>query len=288
MLELPAHISYSQFQSYKNCPRNWYLGYIRQAESVQTWYVPIGTAVHQMVEEHLRGVPYHDGRQPQAEDFFYPLISAQMEIEPDLSKWKSGGPKDAPITGDLALQRVKDCYERALEFLDDLDVWEVEYNASGRLPGLSVELKAFIDIIGEYKGKKHKKYHGPMIVDWKSGSTKPDNFQLITYAALLAANDSPQNYQQVGDFGGRYAMLAPGASDARPVDLSDVDPAEVGARYQEVRTKMESMQIQSEPAKFKCEYCFNNLNCLDSATSSGLPTQRQLYYDRSRHDQPPY
>lgn len=283
---LPPHISYSQYQGYKACPRNWYLGYIRQAESVQTWYAPIGTAVHSMIEAHL------DPNEvaPTAEEAFFPLISAQMEIEPDLSKWKAGGKKDAPITGDLALQRVKDCYERALEFLDDLDVWEVEFNASGRLPGLQVEIKAFVDTIGEYKGKKHKKYHGPMIVDWKTGSTKPDNFQLTTYAALLQIDKKFWNLTEdrALKFSGRYAMLAPGASDARPVDLSDVDPAAVGAQYQEVRTKMEAMQIQSDPAKFKCEYCFNNLNCLDSETSSGLPTQRQLYYDRSRHDQPPF
>ena len=103
-----------------------------------------------------------------------------MEIEPDLSKWLAGGPKDAPITGDLALQRVKDCFEKALEFLDDVDVWEVEYDASDSLPGLSVPIKAFVDIIGE-----HKK-HGPTILDWKSGSKKPsNNFQLETYKALL-------------------------------------------------------------------------------------------------------
>lgn len=281
MVKLPEWTSYSQYSQYKQCPRSWYLSKIRGAESVQTWFSPIGTAVHQMIEEHLDSVIVVPRT---AEEAFYPLISAQMEIEPDLSKWKAGGPKDAPITGDLALQRVKDCYERALEFLDDLDVWEVEYDASGRLPGLQVEVKAFVDIIGEYRGKKHKKYHGPMIVDWKSGSTKPDNFQLITYKARLMLDPRFKDLK----FNGRYAMLAPGASDARPVDLSDVDPAEVGAKYQEVRTKMEAMQIQSDPAKFKCEYCFNNLNCLDSKTSSGLPTQRQLYYDRSRHDQPPY
>ncbi|QIA28845.1 hypothetical protein [Streptomyces phage JXY1] len=46
--------------------------------------------------------------------------------------------------------------------------------------GCEVPVKAFIDIVGE-----HKK-HGPVIVDWKSGKSKPkNNLQLETYAVLL-------------------------------------------------------------------------------------------------------
>lgn len=280
---LPPHISYSQYATYKDCPRNWYLSKLRQAEQVQTWYLPIGTAVHSMVEEYLKaddqGTGYVTTRT--AEQVFYPLISAQMEIEDDLSKWLAGGSKKKGfITEDLALQRVKDCFEKALEFLEDVDVWEVEYDASGPLPGLSVDVSAYVDIIGE-----HKKY-GPIILDWKTGSKKPDNaFQLETYAALLRT----QGMSPWGDMvypKGLWAMLAPGASVARPIDLSAVDPREIGAKYQEVRTAMESMQIQAKPKdkRFMCKMCFNNPNCLEV---SG-PTERALYYDRSRHDQPPF
>lgn len=269
-MKLPPHISFSQYNTYVDCPRNWYLSKIRQAEQVQTWYLPIGTAVHNMVEYKLK-----TGDDPVAEDFFYPLISAQMLIEPDLSKWLAGGSKADPVVGDKALRRVKDCFEKALEFLDDLDVWEVEYDASGSLPGLSVDVSAFVDIVGE-----HKK-HGPTIVDWKSGSKKPsNNFQLETYKALLMEGQSKYRHLH---FTGLWAMLAPGASVARPIDLSAVDPAEVGAKYQKVRTAMEAMQIEAKK-KFMCKLCFNNVNCLEY---SG-PTERSIYYDRSRHDQPPY
>lgn len=271
-MKLPPHISFSQYNTYVGCPRNWYLSKIQQAEQVQTWYIPIGTAVHEMIEAKLE-----TGHDPVAESYFFPLISAQMKIESDLSKWLAGGSKkNGFITGDVALQRVKDCYERALEFLEDIDVWEVEYDASGPLPGLSVPVSAFVDIIGE-----HKKY-GPTILDWKSGSKKPDNaFQLETYAALLHGNKSwggPYPWK------GLWAMLAPGAPVARPIDLSSVDPAEVGAKYQKVRTAMEAMQIQAKK-KYMCSMCFNSVNCLEY---SGPLSKRARYYDRSRHDQPPY
>ena len=269
--ELPDYISYSQAHTYEQCPRSWYLSKVRKAEELQTWYLPIGTAVHKMIEDYLRADTSSGfSFQQTADQVFYPLVSAQMEIEPDLSKWLASGPKDAPFTEGKALQLVKDCFERALEFLEDIDVWEVEYDASGRLPGLDVELKAYVDIIGE-----HKK-HGPTILDWKTGSKKPDNFQLETYAALMMGK-MPSAWK------GLYAMLQPGASSARPVDLSAVDPAEIGARYQEIRRKMEAAMIEAKK-KFMCKMCFQSANCMEY---SGL-TKRTLYYDLSAVDQPPY
>lgn len=273
---LPEYISYSQWHTYESCPRSWYLSKVRKAQETPTWYMPIGTAVHSMVEFYLTGKDKGDGSFPLAESFFFPLISAQMEIEPDTSKWLAGGSKDDPVVEGKALQLVKDCFERALEFLEDVDVWAVELDASGHLPGLDVELKAFIDLTGE-----HKK-HGPIIIDWKTGSKKPGNFQLETYAALLKASSTPGRFPP-GNRKGLYVMLKPGASKARPIDLSAVDPAEVGAKYQETRRKMEAAMIEANK-KVMCRLCFNKDNCMEY---SGL-TKRTLYYDLSAVDQPPY
>lgn len=266
------HLSYSQYRSYTSCPRNWYLSKVVGAEEKQTWYLPIGTAVHNMIEYHLD--PRHPDS-PDAESYFYPLIEKQMLIEPDLSKWLAGGPEAAPISHERALQRARECFEKAVEELDDIEVWEVEYDASGRLPGLEVPVKAFVDIIGEHKKK------GPGIWDWKTGSTKPDNFQLITYAALLKENDSLPFTTE--DFKGRYVMLAPGAPNTRYVDLSKVDPAEVGAKYQKVYEQMQA-KIYKSNAGFNCRFCFQAPNCLVNA---GI-TERSVYYDRSADDGYPY
>lgn len=275
------HISFSQYSSYTQCPRSWYLSKIARAEERQTWFFPVGTAVHSMIEDYLDPdtgdglrVSYPD----RAQNYFYPLIEKQMQIEPDLSQWLSGGSQADPTVGDKALQQVKDCFERALEYLADIDVWEVEYDASGRLPGLDVPIKAYVDIVGE-----HKK-HGPVILDWKTGSSKPkNNFQLETYAALLQdhvfANDD-----EVYTFNGLWAMLKPGVSKARKIDLSKVDPAEVGAKYQAVYEQMMGKLYQTKSDYFKCKFCFHQDNCLLNAG----PTDRAKYYDKGHIDGLPY
>jgi len=262
------YISFSQYKAYTSCPRNWYLSKVAKAEEKQTWYLPIGSAVHNMIEAHLSG-EYDDLF---AADFFYPLVEKQMEIEPDLSKWLAGGPEDRPVKEELALEQVRVCFEQALVELDDLDVWEVEYDATGRLPSLEVPVRGYVDIIGE-----HKK-HGRVILDWKTGSTKPDNFQLQTYAALL--NHSNKLF---GNVKGRYVMLAPGTPNTRYVDLSGVDPAEVGSKYQRVYEKMQKKIYKAEPG-FGCRFCFNQDNCL----ANKGPNPRTQYFDRSAQDGLPF
>jgi len=267
------YISYSQYNTYK-CPRSWYLSKIAQGEEKQTWYLPIGTAVHQMIEKWIE--QGKTGDWPEAEAYIYPLIAAQRAIEPDVDKWLHSGPKDAPFVREKAVQQVSDCFEEAVMQLDQIDVWAVEYDASGNLPGLEAPVRAYIDLIGEHKKK------GPVIVDWKTGSTKPGNFQLETYAALLQWNNTPWQDSETG-FQGRYIMLAPGTVDTRYVDLSAVAPAEIGAKYQKVYERMRDKHYEAQ-AGFDCQFCLQQDNCLVNA---GL-TKRALYYDRSGEDGYPF
>lgn len=211
------------------------------------------------------------------DSIFYGLIARQMKVEPDLSKWLNGGSATEPVVKDRALQRARDCYEKALTFLDDIEVWEVEYDASGSLPGLSIPIKAYVDIIGE-----HKK-HGPGIWDWKTGANKPkDNFQLYTYAARLRYSDD-ERLQDASYNKGLWAMLAPQASKARPIDLSTVSPEEVGAKYQAVYEKMQR-KLYPTNAGFDCKFCFQSPNCLLDAGQ----TARAKFYDRASEDGLPY
>ena len=106
MTSLPPHISYSQYNSYVRCPRAWYLGKVAAAEERQTWFLPIGTAVHQMIEEYLsaddQGTGYVLTRT--AEDVFYPLIERQMQVDPDHKNWLKSTASDGVLTEARALR----------------------------------------------------------------------------------------------------------------------------------------------------------------------------------------
>ena len=263
------HISYSQYNTYTECPRSWYLGKKTDAPERQTWYLPVGTAVHKGIEAHLAGEPFDLDRT------FYSLIYKQRLIEPDLKLWMAGGSTSDPTTKGKALQLAKDCLEAGLEYLENFTVWEVEYDATGRLPGLDIPVKAYVDAIGE-----HKKF-GPTIVDWKTGASKPkNNFQLETYRALLSWNE-PSGFR--APTMGHWSMLAPKASKARPIDLSYVNAYEVGAKYQKAYKAMTQRRYQSN-VRFGCKFCFHQDNCLAKAG----PTEQAKFYDKSSEDGFPF
>lgn len=260
------HISYSQYSAYKKCPRSWYLGKVVGAPERPAWYTAVGTAVHQMVEDSLLGEPRAAG----AEGYLYPLVRKSMILEPDTTQWMhSLDDKGEPIVEERAVKHVQDCFERALEILEDWDVWEVEYDASGWLPGLTPELKAFVDIVGE-----HKK-HGPGVLDWKTGKSK-DRFQLDTYAVLLDGTFS--------NLKGYFAMLSPWVPQSRFLDLSGFNPDEIAAKYQDVYLSMKVRFYKTTHTETVCEFCFQRENC---KLRSSDP-ERAAYYDKAEEDGYPF
>lgn len=178
-----------------------------------------------------------------------------------------------------AVDMGKACVENAFKFLEKMTVFRVEYDASGRLPGCEVEIKAFIDIVGEHED------FGYLLPDWKSSAAKPKNdVQLETYAALIKHNPHPSIPE--GDYNGFWAMLRPGAKPktdkARFVDMSNLDVHALGARYQEAYEKMQAKWYQATSSF--CNFCTQKPNCL---AQSG-PTKRALYYDKSETDGIPF
>jgi hypothetical protein len=272
------HLSYSSLSSYKSCPRSYYLSRIKRAEQVPAWYFAVGTAVHKYIECLLKSPAYlgpSAGSIPRSvEDLFYDEVNRLMAIEPDTSLWLHGGPKEEPVIEERALALSIACAEKAEDFLEEVEVWEVEPDITGHLPGCSLPIKAFPDLLGE-----HKK-HGPVIVDWKTGKSKPkDNLQLETYNALLKhSNRRDYSDGQGYVFDGLWVMLNPEAPKARPVQLVKT-PEEMGAMYHEVELKIQQGVFPALP-QFNCKFCTQLLNC---RTMSGA-TPRTSYYDTPEKD----
>lgn len=272
------HLSYSSLSTYQACPRRYYLGRVRKAEALPAWYFAIGTAVHVAIEEWIKtnGDPYLT-----VESVFMAEVERLMEIEPDTSLWLSGGSKDEPIIEERALKRALECYETALTILEDVDVWEVEPDITGYLPGCTLPIMAFPDLIGE-----HKK-HGPLIIDWKSGASKPkDQLQLEVYKALLSVRGGVlPDSSPVQNIKGAWAMLKPGLYKTGPlrvVSLKETTES-IGKMFADVEDRI-NRKIWPALPEYACRFCEQLPNCKLKSGSN----PRTRFYDQAEKDGLPY
>lgn len=270
MIELPDHLSPSSLYSYNECPRGYYLSRVKKAEGLPAWYFVVGTTVHRFIEDHVRSTVFsHSLPAPDGTAIFMEEVRKARLIEPRTDKWLHGGSDDEPVVEERALRLALDCIENALVFLDDFTPWEVEYDASGFLPHCTMEIKCYIDMIGDHKR------HGPMIVDFKTGKTKPkNNDQLETYnARLMSEPDAPFMEHGSMRFKGLWVMLNPGARKARPITFKET-PDTMGRKYLELQRKVESKVADPNPG-YGCRWCTMKPNC---KTQSGM-NKRTAYYD---------
>jgi hypothetical protein len=278
------HLSYSSLSTYNQCPRRYYLGRVKKAEALPAWYFAIGTAVHQAIEWHLSGATVGED---EVETVFIKEVERLMLIEPDTSLWLHGGSKDEPITEERALKRAQECFETAVTILQDITVYEVEPDITGYLPGCDLPIMAFPDLLGE-----HKK-HGPMIVDWKSGASKPkDQLQLETYGALLkvryqgvpvarmGCNSSPVQYPK-----GAWAMLKPDLYKTGPLRVVSLKetPESMGKMFHAVEERIQKKIWPALP-EFGCKFCEQLPNCKLKSGSN----ERTRYFDKAEEEGYPY
>jgi len=263
-MKTPDHLSYSALSAYQKCPRSFQLSRMVKAEEIPAWYFAVGTAVHQFVETRLQG------GSPDIEELFLAEVERLMEIEPDTHKWAHAGSEDAPVVEEKALRLAQDCAERAIALLDEIDVWEVELDVSGMLPGCPLPVMGFADIIGE-----HKK-HGLIIGDWKTGKSRPKNaLQLETYNALISITKS--KYFDT-EFKGLWLMVNPeAAKNTRPVVFKET-AATMGNMYGDVARSIGKGVFPARIKKWECDHCHQKPNCL---AASG-PTARTLHYEKLR------
>lgn len=263
---LPDHLSFSSLSSLDGCPRAYYLSRLKRAEGMPAWYFIVGSTVHKYVELHLSpDLLAHWPAMPTVEYLFMGEVLKARQIEPDTSLWSHGGSKDEPVIEERALKLAQDCAERALEYLEDFEVWDVEPDWTGRLPGCEVPIKAFPDAIGE-----HKK-DGPLIIDWKTGTTRGKRLQLETYQALMPNRDDI-------DPRGQFIMLNPKAAGSRPLTLKET-PETMGKRYQEAYEQIKRGAYPVMPST-RCDWCDMKPNCKTMSGANG----RTLYYDTPEKD----
>lgn len=260
-LPLPDHLSYSQYSTYVNCPRRYFLSRVRQAPARPAWYFMTGSAIHRGIEYYIE-----TGEKANPTWLLNQQVESALKADSDMESWLAGGSKNEPIIKGRALDLVKGCLDSAYQFLGEGSVvpGTVELDVSGELPGVQRSVSAYVDALFI-----HKKL-GPLIIDWKSSSSKPkDNFQLEVYRALLMVKGGYDDFTK-----GNFIMLRPGVSNARPVDLSKVTPVTTGAKFAEVEDRI-NRRIWNAKPEFMCNYCEQKPNCSLQSGSNEWDTSEQ-------------
>lgn len=277
MQHLPEYLSYSALNTYEECPRAWYLSRLKRAEPKQTWFFPVGTAVHTAVEKHIAGEDFS------VKEIFYGLIREQLKADPDDVNWLAGGSAEEPAIRSRALAQAEACTENAIKFLEDLDVFAVEHKIQVHFPGCEVPVLMYLDVVGEHKD------HGPLIVDWKTGKTKPKSpLQLEVYKAGILLDYRDWNgYRSPVEFDGWWGMVNPNTTAktarSRKVDLQSVDVGALGARFQAAYDNMKRKLYRANPG-YGCKWCVQAPNC----NIESLGSERANYYDKSSEDGIPF
>lgn len=273
---IPEHLSYSTLTSWE-CRKAYQLGKIVEAPAKPAVYFAGGTAVHKALEDYDRG----DRVMGSWESYFYPEVSRMMEdnrgIYWDVKKWLTGGPIGSPETPDDWMTVGPTCIENWMTFTRktfNVNKLSIELDVTGTLPGCPVPIKGFIDRTGEYE------LHGDMIIDIKSGKTKPKSpLQLGVYRALMM-----QKYGEAPSLGA-YFMAREGRIIGKPVDLTEYTPETVGAMFGDVYAQMVEAEKNDDYAynrQFTCQWCTQQDNCLNYSGQTKQAKKYDPYYAQGR------
>lgn len=265
---MPEHLSYSTWRTVNRCERSYYLSKVANAPGMPAWYFAIGTAVHQCIERIAAG---DDPSPAQITEVFYAEVTKLMTINDDVDAWLAGGSPEDPTIKDKATAAVLQAVGNARTFLKDVRVQHVELDVTGFLPGCELPIKGYVDMLGEHTKR------GPLIIDWKSGNTRPANtFQLETYRALLMQRGMDEWKR------GMHVMVQkPLTSRMKDVDLTQVDRETIGRVYQGVADSLRE-SVWPARADFTCKFCTQKHNC------SLMSGKRDNPYDKAHEQGIPY
>jgi RecB family exonuclease len=226
-----AHRSVSQYSSFVRCGEAYRLEKIAKAPQNQAaWFVQ-GTAFHEAVEKWERSFRAYgpDQMAEWYEEAWDREMAAALAVEPDTSRWLTGGVTKPETDIKRRRERGRDQVEAYFEYAIEAPerVWQpVDGQPAVELPFTltlgGVTVKGFIDQVVEYPDGHLR------VRDLKTGTKLPDTaFQLAVYDhALEAMFDVKPGF---GDY-----FMAKNNAPTDPWNLQDYDREKVGRWFRDM------------------------------------------------------
>lgn len=275
------HLSYSGLNTYQECPKKYELSYLTGApKQGAVWFVG-GKAVHRATEEW-------DRAQVRGEAIDMPAVWKQVFNEqfeedkardPDFTSWRKAGKKtEAPQGEDLGHwysvlgPQLVQAY-MAWRQRSSWKIWTtpegepaIELDASCTLPGMGIELKAYVDRVFE-DPVTYKLWN----VDLKTGTRLPDSDrQFGIYTAALR-----HRYGVVVEHGA--AFMNRREALASPYQLTKYTPEYVGRQFAQAHAAIQAGYFVPKRGHH-CGLCDVAASCY----ANGGPLAAQ--YDRDHPD----
>lgn len=254
--------SVSQLNQYISCPQAYKLGRIDKVWARPAAWLPQGSAVHTVTEEHQRRRVAGDPMTlEEALELFKEEYSKEVgkytEITPNLEWWTWSG----PYNGERDIERR---YLIGLEQVEKFFAWsenQVIWIAPDGTPGIElgfnidldgIDVRGFIDAIVEGPDGE------PRVRDYKTGNAPGDDFQLGVYGLAI------RELYGVEVWEGDYFMAGKKGKPAGPTEpygLSEWTRESVSARFAEVEARIQAGEFDPDPEPSKCKFCDVNRSC---------------------------
>lgn len=263
------HLSYSTLDQWFSCPKKVELTKIQRAPATPAWWFAGGSAVHVATEAYdLWTLKDPTSREKfSIRDEFEEAFTAEVRDislkEPDITKWRAAGPKDAPESFDRWMQLGPLLVGNYIKWRRSTDyvVWEgpgqvstdpdighvegvgIEIDLSFTPPGCDREIKAYADRI----------FFEPMlqqihIIDLKTGTRGPNSpLQFGVYRAGLEAR-----YGVVATTG--MAFMNREAKPGKAFDLAKYTPAYIGRLFGQLSRAVDARVFPAHKGS-SCRMC---------------------------------
>lgn len=260
--ETRQHRSVSQLNSYSRCPYSYKLARIDKVWSRPAAWLGQGSAVHEAAEAWERSgrTMSLDATQAVYKERYAHHINQACEETPNLEYWFKSG----PYGGAADIERR---YLIGLEQVEKFINWhtshadQVIWIAPDGTPGIElafdfdldgVLVRGYIDAIRVVDGELR-------VVDYKTGNSPGDDFQLGVYSVAIAETygiDPPRL--------GEYYMAGKSGKPGKPTfpyNISEWTRERVSEAFRELDENIRAERFEPKPDPNTCNFCSVSLAC---------------------------
>jgi putative RecB family exonuclease len=251
--------SWSQLEQFEQCPYRYYLARIERVWKRPAAWLPMGTAVHEAIEEWENGNRFDSVQWAQDvyTEVYLREVNQLLSETPNTTYWQWSGPYNGEADIERRLRVGREHVERYVNYYNDpknIHVQPVVLPGGGK----AIEYPFELDLEGvKVRGviDAAVKDRAQIIVrDAKSGNKPGKVKQLKIYE--LASIDAFGWTVSSGDF-----FMTKTGKPTQPYDLTKITRAEIVRDFQHLDSEIEAQHFDPTPSVDTCGRCDVRFSC---------------------------